>query len=69
MVGVAIGLATAAFVNAHYQEVYRTPLRFAIITPGTVAVSVLLSLALGVGAGALAARRLSRTPPLTLFGR
>jgi len=24
---------------------------------------------LGIGAGALAARRLARTPPLTLFGR
>jgi putative ABC transport system permease protein len=44
-------------------------LRFAIITTGTVAYSVLLSLALGIGAGALAARRLARTPPLTLFGR
>jgi hypothetical protein len=26
-------------------------------------------LLLGIGAGALAARRLARTPPLTLFGR
>ena len=34
-----------------------------------VAFSVLLSLVLGIGAGALAARRLARTPPLTLFGR
>ena len=59
----------SAFVNAHYQAVYRTPLRFAIITPGTVAYSVLLSLVLGIGAGVLAARRLARTPPLTLFGR
>ena len=67
--GVGLGFVTAAFVNAHYQAVYRTPLRFAIITPGTVAYSVLLSLVLGIGAGALAARRLSRTPPLTLFGR
>jgi hypothetical protein len=31
--------------------------------------SVLLSLVLGIGAGALAARRLARTPPLALFGR
>ena len=67
--GVALGFAVAAFVNAHYQSVYRTPLRFAIITPGTVAFSVLLSLLLGIGAGALAARRLARTPPLVLFGR
>ena len=67
--GVGLGFVVSAFVNAHYQAVYRTPLRFAIITPGTVTYSVLLSLVLGIGAGALAARRLARTPPLTLFGR
>ena len=67
--GVGLAFVTSAFVNAHYQAVYRTPLRFAIITPGTVTYSVLLSLVLGIGAGALAARRLARTPPLTLFGR
>jgi putative ABC transport system permease protein len=67
--GVGLGIVTAALVNAHYQAVYRTPLRFAIITPSTVGYSVLLSLILGIGAGALAARRLARTPPLALFGR
>jgi len=67
--GVGLGFVVSAFVNAHYQAVYRTPLRFAIITPGTVTYSMLLSLVLGIGAGALAARRLARTPPLTLFGR
>lgn len=67
--GVVLGLAVSAFVNAHYQAVYRTPLRFAIVTPGTVLLSVVLSLLLGIGAGALAARRLARTPPLALFGR
>jgi putative ABC transport system permease protein len=67
--GVVLGVIVAALVNSHYQSVYRTPLRFAIITPGTVAFSVVLSLVLGVGAGALAARRLARTPPLALFGR
>jgi len=67
--GVGLGFVTAALVNAHYQSVYRTPLRFAIITPETVGYSVLLSLLLGIGAGALAARRLARTPPLALFGR
>lgn len=67
--GVALAIATAAVVNSHYQAVYRTPLRFAIVTPSTVLYSVLLSLVLGIGAGALAARRLARTPPLMLFGR
>ena len=69
VVGVGLGLVTSWFVNDHYQGVYRTPLRFAIVTPETVAVSVALSLLLGIGAGALAARRRARTPPLTLFGR
>ena len=67
--GVLLGVVTSAFVNSHYQAVYRTPLRFAIITPGTVMFSVTLSLLLGIGAGALAAQRLARTPPLVLFGR
>ena len=61
--------STSALVNWHYQGVYRTPLAFSIVTPGIVAFSVLLSLVLGIGAGALAARRLVRTPPLALFGR
>jgi putative ABC transport system permease protein len=67
--GVALGFVTSWFVNAHYQSVYRTPLRFAIVTPGTIAFSVALSLVLGIGAGMLAARRLARTAPLALFGR
>jgi len=67
--GVGLGLVTAWFVNVHYQSVYRTPLRFAIVTPETVAISVALSLLLGIGAGALAARRLAGTAPLALFGR
>jgi putative ABC transport system permease protein len=69
LVGVGLGVATAWLVNVHYQAVYRTPLRFAIVTPGTIALSVGLSLLLGIGAGALAARRLARTPPAALFGR
>jgi putative ABC transport system permease protein len=67
--GVVLGFGVSAFVNAHYQAVYRTPLRFAIVTPATVVYAVVLSLVLGIGAGALAARRLARTPPLTQFGR
>ena len=67
--GVAIGWATSLLVNAHYQNVYRTPLRFSIIAPETVAFAVVLSVVLGIGAGLLAAVRLARTPPLALFGR
>lgn len=67
--GTVIGWIAATIVNVHYQGVYRTPLRFAIVTPDTVVLAVALSLVLGIGAGALAARRLVRTPPLQLFGR
>ncbi len=69
LLGVAIGAATTWAVNAHYQQVYRTPLRFSVITGDIVVLAVSLSLVLGVTAGWLAARRLVRTPPLVLFGR
>jgi putative ABC transport system permease protein len=68
-VGIGIGWVTAAAVNWHYQLRYQTPLRFALVTGDIVAFAVTLSLALGVVAGALAARRLVRTHPLTLLGR
>lgn len=67
--GVAFGYACSAIINWHYRGVYRTPLAFSLVTPGTVTFSVALSLALGVGAGVVAARRLTAVPPLSLFGR
>ena len=68
-VGVGIGLTASWIVNRHYQGVYRTPLRFSLVTGDIVLLAVALSLVLGVAAGWLAARRLVRTPPLALFGR
>lgn len=67
--GVAFGYACSAIINWHYRGVYRTPLAFSLVTPGTVTFSVVLSLALGIGAGVIAARRLTAVPPLSLFGR
>jgi putative ABC transport system permease protein len=67
--GVLFEFAVSAAVNAYYQAVYRTPLRFAIVTSDIVAFAAVLSLVLGVAAGALAARRLVRTAPLALLGR
>lgn len=67
--GVAIGWGASLLVNAHYQGVYRTPLVFSLVTPQVVALAVGLSLGLGAAAGFLAARRLTRVSPLTLFGR
>ena len=69
IVGVVIGALTSALVNLHYQSVYRTPLRFSMITADIVLLAVSLSLVLGIAAGWLAAQRLVRTPPLALFGR
>jgi putative ABC transport system permease protein len=67
--GALLGWVATAIVNAHYQGVYRTPLRFALITPGTIGFSLGLSVVLGVAAGALAALRLARAHPLALLGR
>jgi putative ABC transport system permease protein len=69
LLGVLVGWAMSALVNAHYRGVYRTPLAFALVTPEIVLFAVALSLVLGVAAGAAAAARLVRTPPLSLFGR
>ena len=67
--GVVIGWVTSALVNSYYQAFYRTPLRFSIVTADIVIFAALLSLALGIVAGALAALRLVRRPPLALIGR
>jgi putative ABC transport system permease protein len=67
--GVGLGAVVSAFVNWHYQRVYRTPLTFSLVTGEIVAIAVGLSLGLGLGAGWLAAQRLVRRPPLSLFGR
>lgn len=67
--GAAIGWGAAWIVNWHYQGVYATPLKFAIVTPGIMLFATLLSLGLGVVAGLLAAQRLVREAPLELVGR
>lgn len=69
VMGAAFGYAAGWIVNWHYQGVYSTPLKFAIVTPGIVLFATLLSLALGVIAGVLAAQRLVRQAPLELVGR
>jgi putative ABC transport system permease protein len=67
--GVALGSAVSWVVNWHYQRAYRTPLTFSLVTVEIVLLAVGLSIVLGVGAGWLAAQRLVRRPPLSLFGR
>jgi len=67
--GGAIGLLAAKAVNAHYAAVYDTTLRFALVTPRIVLLAALLGLALGVGAGTLAAWRVVAVPPQRLGER
>lgn len=67
--GIGFGYVSSAIINAHYRGVYRTPLAFSLVTPATVVFAVTLSIALGIGAGYLAARRLTHASPLSLFGR
>lgn len=69
VLGAGIGWGASLLVNSHYQSVYRTPLIFALLTPEIFAFATLLSLILGIGAGALAAWRLVRTAPLALMRR
>jgi putative ABC transport system permease protein len=58
--GAGFGAAASAIVNWYYQGVYATPLKFALVTPGIVAIAVTLSLLLGIVSGYLASQRLVR---------
>jgi putative ABC transport system permease protein len=66
-IGVVIGWASSLFINWHYRAVYRTPLAFAVVTPGIVLLAVSLSLVLGLIAGFAAAQRLVHMPALELL--
>jgi putative ABC transport system permease protein len=68
-IGVGLAGAAGAATNAYYQRLFDTRLVFSLVTPGIIAFSVALSLILGLAAGALAAWRLVRTPPMVLWGR
>ncbi len=67
--GLVVGSIAARLVNWHYQAAFRTPLVFVLVTPGVALFATSLSVALGVGAGFLAARRLANAAPLALLGR
>ena len=69
LLGTIVGWVGTVGINWYYQGVYRTPLAFALVSPGIVTLAVGLSLVLGIGAGWVAALRLVRTPPLALIGR
>ena len=67
--GAGIGLIAARIVNAHYAAVYDTTLKFALVTPRIVILAAVLGLALGIGAGAMAAWRVVSVPPQKLGER
>jgi putative ABC transport system permease protein len=69
LVGTGLAYLAGAATNAYYRRFFDTLLTFSLITPGIVVFSVVLSLVLGAGAGALAAWRLIHTRPLVLWGR
>jgi putative ABC transport system permease protein len=69
LLGIGIAWAASATTNWYYQRLFETRLVFATLTPGVVLFGVGLSVALGIGAGTLAALRLVRTRPMVLWGR
>jgi putative ABC transport system permease protein len=69
LLGTGLAYLAGAATNAYYGRFFETTLVFSLITPDLVLFSTLLSLALGIVAGALAAWRLVHTPPLVLWGR
>src|SRR5688572_10183758 len=69
MLGAGLAWAAGAATNSYYRRFFDTELIFSLITPRIVVFSVCLSLVLGLMAGAVAAWRLVRTPPMVLWGR
>jgi putative ABC transport system permease protein len=69
LVGAVLAFAAGAATNAYYRRYFDTDLVFSLITPRILLFSVMLSLLLGLGAGALAAWRLVNTRPMVLWGR
>jgi ABC-type lipoprotein release transport system permease subunit len=68
-VGTALGYGLSALINAYYRRLFDTTLLFSQVTPSLLGLVALLSVALGIGAGALTAWRLLRRSPLDQVGR
>jgi putative ABC transport system permease protein len=69
LLGTGLAYLAGAATNAYYRHFFNTTLTFSIITPELVSFSIAISLLMGTAAGAMAAWRLVRTPPLVLWGR
>lgn len=68
-VGIGIGYAASAAINGFYQRSYDTSLLFSLVGPAATLPAVILSIGLGLLAGAVAATFLLRTDPLAEAGR
>jgi putative ABC transport system permease protein len=69
VLGAGVAAAASAAVNTYYRHAFDSALIFSEFTAPTVLFAVGLSVILGLGAGALAAWRLVRTAPVTLWSR
>lgn len=69
LIGLGLGALLAWGINAYYQPLFDTALRFAIVAPGTVLFAGSLAVVLGVAAGAIVAYRLLARRPLEQVGR
>jgi putative ABC transport system permease protein len=69
VLGTGLAYLASAATNAYYRRFFDTVLTFSWITPRIVVFSAVLSILLGIGAGAMAAWRLVHTRPLVLWGR
>jgi ABC-type lipoprotein release transport system permease subunit len=67
--GIGIGAGLSLAINAYYRHLFDTDLMFSRITPGLLGFTTILSVALGIAAGALTAWRLLRPAPLEQLGR
>jgi putative ABC transport system permease protein len=69
LLGTGLAYLASLATNLYYRRFFDTELTFSAITPHIIWFGVILSLALGLAAGAIAAWRLVRTPALVLWGR
>jgi putative ABC transport system permease protein len=69
MLGIGLGYLASGLINAFYQRAYQTPLRFSVVTPGTLELGLGLAVGLGMAAGLIAVRRLLVVDALAEVGR
>lgn len=69
IVGVGLGAVLVWTINAYYQPLFGTRLRFAVIVPETVLAAAGIAITVGLAAGIVVAQRLLHRHPLDQVGR